>query len=112
MAMGMSYDEYWYGDVWRAKDYYKADQLRQERENVNAWWIGQYVHDAVSVAVYNIFRKEAQPAAHYPNKPYPITKEETEKQKQEEKTSNAVFARAWQANLVMAGANWGKEDKK
>ena len=111
MSMGMSYDDYWYGDVEIAKYYYKADLLRQERENVNAWWAGKYIHEAVSTAVYNIFRKEGQPQAYYPKQPYPISKSEVEKQKQEEKASNAVLAKAWLSNLVLVGANWGKEDK-
>ena len=107
MAMGMTCDEYWNGDVRLTRYYYEAEKLRQERDNVNAWWAGQYIYDAVSAAIHNNFREKTAQLVQYPTKPYPIS--ETKEEKQEREDQEALIAEAYMQSFVQAGANWGKK---
>lgn len=75
MAMGMSYDMFWYGDVCAAKAYKQAFEIKQELENQRLWLQGMYVYDAVS-RLYPLFNpltktKTIEP---YVKEPYPLTK--------------------------------------
>ena len=77
MSIGMSYDEYWYGDPERLKFYIKADELRLKRKNQEMWLQGLYTHIAVAdlVPVINPFSKEHK-ARPYLKEPIPITEKE------------------------------------
>lgn len=59
MAMGMSYELYWEGPAEAVKAFRKADRLKQERENVNAWLQGAYIYKVMEdlACVYNPFSK-------------------------------------------------------
>lgn len=48
MSIGMTYEQYWYGDPLMVKAFLKADKLMQERKNAEAWLQGMYIYDAVS----------------------------------------------------------------
>ena len=56
----MSYDEFWYGDPFRAVAYRAAHRLRIEQANQHLWLQGLYVHNAVAVAINNAFSKTKQ----------------------------------------------------
>lgn len=64
MAMGMSYDEFWYGDPTRVIAYRKADKIRYERDNLNMWIQGMYFYSALlNVSpLLNIFDKNRKPS--------------------------------------------------
>lgn len=67
----MTWDQYWYGDVWMVEAFREADRLRQERMNEQLWLQGLYVFDAMSCAVQNGNRtKKTDPIAKYPPEPY------------------------------------------
>lgn len=70
MALGMTYEDYWYGDVFKARAFLKADAIRQERYNELAWLFGLYNAKALEATVGNIFRDENSPAISYPQEPY------------------------------------------
>lgn len=70
LAMGMTYEQYWYGDVWMIKAYREADKLCQERQNQEAWLQGMYFYEGVSVAIYNAMRGKGQPPKQYASQPY------------------------------------------
>ena len=109
MAIGMSYDDYWYGNPTMVRAYLKADKLRQERANEHAWLNGIYIMKALDAVVGNMFRKSSAQAAQYPSKPIPLySSEEEKKAKEEDDDSDAVFAMAWMQNMVQAGKGWGK----
>lgn len=75
----MTYDQYWYGDVWMVVDFIKADEERQKRQNQEAWLQGMYIYDAVSCAIENAFKKKGERPAKYPEQPYDIFKEDKSK---------------------------------
>lgn len=77
LAMGMTPEEYWHGDVWLVKHYRKAQEIKNEEVNANAWLHGRYVYDALCVSLVNAFdgkgKKYPEP---YNLHPKPKTAEE------------------------------------
>lgn len=51
LSIGMSLDEYWNGDCHNAVYYRKADKLKRQRANEDAWLQGAYVYSAISALV-------------------------------------------------------------
>lgn len=110
MAIGMSYDQYWYGDPLMVRAFFKADKLRQERADEEAWTHGLYVLSALDATVGNMFRKSGQSPAEYPAEPFTITKrKEKQKKTEEQQEQEATWALAWMSSFVNAGKNWGKK---
>jgi len=80
--MGMSYEQFWYGDPCMAKAYRDADRLRRKRKNEELWLSGVYMAEAISATVGNMFSKSKY---EYPSEPKPITMEEIEERREREK---------------------------
>lgn len=113
MSIGMTYEQYWYGDSHLAKVYYQAEKYRQEQRDTEAWLIGAYVVKAIEATVGNAFAKGGQPLIEYPEISMLTEKrlnEEAERRKSAEQEENErLFALAWMTNFVNAGKNWGKK---
>jgi len=79
----MTEEQYWDRDCELVKAYRKADELRRERENLNAWLQGRYVYDAIlAVApVLHAFAKRGAKPTGYVSEPYPITKQDADEAK-------------------------------
>lgn len=80
MSIGMTYEQYWYGDPLMVKAFLKADKFRQERQNSEAWLQGMYIYDAISrlfpfPAVLADGKKMQQ--HQYMEEPYKIQEKET-----------------------------------
>lgn len=106
MALGMTRDEYWNGDIFLPLDYIEADLQRRKMDNWRGWLFGAYVCDAVSVALSNGFSKSGQEKAKYPAEPYEIF---PEKERQEQK--EIQNAEMYMELFVKAGENWGKKNE-
>ena len=65
ISIGMTYDQFWYGDVWLAKVYRDAEELRERRANAEAWRNGFYMASALSSTVGNMFRKKGSKPIKY-----------------------------------------------
>ena len=76
----MSYDEFWYGDPFRAVAYRQAHRLRIEQANQQLWMQGLYVHNAVAVAINNAFSKQKQKYIQEPIRIFPPTEDERKAQ--------------------------------
>ncbi len=104
LAIGMSYAEYWTGDVTLVRYYRKAYEIRQEEINNNAWLQGLYIYDAISTALHNSMRglsKSKPPIQEYANKPYNFkNKEKSDAEKAKEVEIEQQKAAAWMANFV------------
>lgn len=109
MAMGMTYDEYWYGDVHRAKDYYKAYKIWQEQRNEEAWLHGAYVLRALDATVGNAFRQKGTSPSEYPKQPIGQTLSAQEEQTAQDEEQEALRAKIYMNNMIRAGKNWGKK---
>ena len=75
-VIGMTYDQFWHGDVWLAKVYRDAEELRERRANVEAWRNGFYTASALSSTVGNMFRKKGSKPIKYMDRPIPLTQKE------------------------------------
>ena len=111
MAIGMTYDEYWYGEPMMVRAYYKADKLRREREDEAAWLNGLYMLAALNATIGNIGNK-GKPNE-YPNEPIASAEKRKREQKrtEREEKQEALWAEAWMSSMVQAGKNWGKDKK-
>lgn len=90
MSIGMSYDEFWSGDVSMVKAYRKANELRDKRNNENLWLQGRYFYDALCAAspLYRFTMKKGMIKPEpYTKEPYPIT--EAELRAKEEREAKA-----------------------
>lgn len=102
MSIGMSYDEFWTGDVALVRAYRKADELKRRRLNETLWLQGMYIYEALCDVspIFHAFAKKGTKPSPYPKEPYPITeeqireREELEARKKEErlKAEFAAFA--------------------
>ena len=105
----MTYEQYWYGDPLMVRAYFEAEQQRRQARNEYAWLQGQYMAEAINATVGNMMREKGSQPAKYPTKPYDITaRRETEKEKETREEQEAVYAKAYMMNMVMAGKNWKK----
>lgn len=78
----MTYDEYWNQDVWLAKDYREAWELKQKNDNYLAWLQGLYNYKAFGVILGNASRKKGARADNYFDKPIEFEEEEKRTPKQ------------------------------
>jgi len=106
----MTWDQYWYGDPLMVRIFYKAERLRQERVNEEAWLYGAYVSKAIEGTICNAFLETGKPKMSYPDKPIQLSKDaDTELNSDTESEDNdALFAKAWMNSFVQAGKNWDK----
>ena len=94
MSIGMSYDDFWNGDVSMVKAYRKAYELREKRRNQELWLQGMYFYEALCDASplfrFSMKKGTIKPEP-YVKEPYPITeaevreREEREARKKEER---------------------------
>lgn len=114
MHMGVSYEQFWNGDVEIAKMARQAYELKMDEQNQFAWLQGMYVYNAVAAlapALKAFAKGKAQP---YPQEPYGFAerekvlsgqKEEKKKESAEDMRFNA-FMTAWMSNV---NKNFAKE---
>lgn len=110
MAIGMTYDQYWYGDPLMVRAFYKANKLKREMEDETAWTNGLYVLNALNATVGNMFKKQGQTPFEYPSEPFSAAKKhENEVLTEQQEEQEATWALAWMSSFVTAGKNWGKK---
>ena len=115
MAIGMTYEQYWYDDPLIVRAFYKAEKIRQTRLDEQAWMQGLYFQRALDSIVGNMFREKGAKPAEYPDRPLlyefkPKKAEKVEKKQTVEiEEQEALWAKAWMTNFVQAGKNWGKK---
>ena len=97
MVYGMTYDEFWHGDVYRAlfykKAYYKKMEIQNELNDYNFWLQGMYVYEAICDAspIYHAFAKKGTKPLPYSNEPYTMkNKKEQELTEQDIKNGRLV----------------------
>lgn len=112
MALGMTYNQYWYGDPLMVRAFYKADRIRQERKDSEAWLNGLYVLRALEATVGNVFRKEGTQPAEYPERPYSAKETAEEPTSEDEEERERLMAELYLMQFERAGRNWGKNRKK
>ena len=111
MAIGMTYEQYWYGDPMMVRAFYKANQIRKDIADEAAWLNGLYVYNALNAAIGSTFHRPGSAPADYPDQPFSLKKKQEEKQRKTEveQEEEAVWAMAWMSSFVQAGKHWGKQ---
>lgn len=106
LAIGMSYEQFWYGRPELVIPYRRADEIRRRRTNEELWLAGMYTADALASTVGNMFSKQKYS---YPTEPRPVTlaevreRQERERKAKEEKIKAAFTARALNVNKKLGG---------
>lgn len=109
MAIGMTYDQYWNDDPFMIRAFYKANKLRRDMMDEEAWLHGLYFLNALDASVGNAFRKPVQSPSEYPQEPLSVQARREKREKTEEDDDRkATWALAWMSSFVQAGKNWGK----
>lgn len=102
MSIGMTYDEFWYGDTKLTRYYLKAFELKEKRRKWARWEQGLYIYEAFCDVspILRAFSKAKKPLP-YPSKPYGIEeeiKQDKERQKEKEKVEiikTQIFFENW-----------------
>lgn len=95
LSIGMTEKQYWEGDNTLVIYYRKADEIKQDRQNQQAWLQGLYVYDAISrlSPILKAFPKKGTKAEPYVEEPYPLGKnkeEEAQRKKEEQATKKGI----------------------
>lgn len=107
LAIGMSYEQFWYRDPQMVRAYRRADEIRRRKMNEEQWLAGMYTADALRATVGNMFSKGNK--YNYPAEPRPITRseiearKERERQEKTEKLKAAFIAKALNVNRNIGG---------
>ena len=85
MAIGMSYEDFWYMDPNMVKYYREAEMVRLHRQNSQMYMQGMYIYDTLmrSAPIFNPFNKNVDPRP-YRDEPFPLTEQEAEEQLRKE----------------------------
>lgn len=95
MSYGMTYDEFWYGDAYRAKFYREYHNIKLRQKDEELWLQGMYVYEAlckVSPILHAFSKKGTQPLQ-YSSRPYMSTvklENEIVDKEQEEKNAQLI----------------------
>lgn len=101
--MGMTYEQYWDGDVSAHRAYRKAKKIRLSEQNQMAWLQGMYVYEAIAdlaPALKAFAKGKAKP---YAKEPYDLFEDERKRREEREqmeryekiKSKVAEFAKAF-----------------
>lgn len=107
LAMGMTWEQFWFEAPEIAVSYRKADTIRKRRKNEELWLEGVYVAEALNATVGNMFSKGAR--HEYPAEPFALTvdeqqeRKEREERKRMERMKAAFIARSLQVNTKLGG---------
>ena len=109
MSYGMTYDEFWYGEAYRAKFYRECHHIKVKQKDEELWLQGMYVYEAlckVSPILHAFSKKGTQPLQ-YSSKPYMSTLsiEKTAVDKEREEKNAQLIAR-------LHFENWARSMKK
>jgi hypothetical protein len=113
ISLGMSYEQFWYGDPTMTKYYLKAYQQKEKREAEKAKWImweqGLYIYEAICDVspILRAFSKSTKPLP-YPKEPWGLDKSQEEKDKelQEKKKELDMYRQQ------IFFQNWAKAQKQ
>lgn len=107
LAIGMSYEQFWFDEPSIVAAYRKADEIRRRRMNEELWLSGIYTSEALASTVGNMFSKEKY---HYPSEPKPITRAEVEeRQAREEKARMERIKARFTARALTLNVQKGAE---
>lgn len=74
LSIGMTYEQYWYGDTWLVHDYIEAQKFKMEQREYELWLQGLYTFNALqsALSVSEFFRSKGSRPIPYPKKPHGV----------------------------------------
>lgn len=106
--MGMTYEQYWYGDPYLTVVFRKAWELRKEQINHEAWWQGFYIYEAFSVVAHNLLLKKGKRPEEYPREPHRLTPLTEEERREKKKAVHDQLTNYFQAKKKAFEENNGR----
>ena len=98
----MTWEQYWYGDVWMVEGFREADKLNRRRTSAAAHMMGMYIYEAFCdvAPVLHAFAKKGTKPIPYRTEPYPMrgeekTKLESSQEIENERLKAQLFFRNW-----------------
>lgn len=84
LSIGMTYDQYWYGDCRLTRYYKKAHEIKKERKNQELWLQGAYFYEALAdvAPVLRAFAKNGTKPIPYVSEPFALTDREAMKRRE------------------------------
>jgi len=107
---GMTYDQYWDGDVGAHRQYREAHKKRLTEANMMAWLQGRYFYDAICAAspLINAFSKNKKALDYHK---YPFDLFEEDRKKREEAEKRKKYERM-KEKVAMFAAEFNKKRKE
>ena len=108
MAIGVTEQDYWYGDPSHLKYYVKRPRKEKTSKRIKELWLqGLYIYKALNVVLHNAFRKKGEKPESYLEQPIRITPlTEAEKQANAETERQKIIA-----DLTGWGQAWERRAK-
>ena len=104
LSIGMTYEQFWYGEADLVIFYRKAYEIKIDYDNQSMWLQGIYVYEAMGCALANAFSKEK---VSYRDHPIPLTQKNIEEEKENEVKKAQAQAKAWMESLFNSYGNLG-----
>ena len=106
LAVGMTYEQFWYDPPELTVAYRRADEIRKRRVNEELWLAGIYTAEALASTVGNMFSKGSK--YQYPSEPKPITiNEAKERQEREQRAKMEQIKARFTARALSLNADKG-----
>ena len=108
ISIGMSYEQFWYGQPDMVIYYRRAHELKNRQRNQELWLQGMYFAHSLNCTVGNMFSKKSAKKVSYPEEPFPISEQESKERKERlaqqkmERMKANFMARAISINQHMA----------
>lgn len=110
LRMGMTYEQFWDGDVSAHKAFRRAEKLRLSEANRMAWLHGMYIYEALcDVTPYLKAFSKARPRP-YRKEPYDLF--EDERRRREEREAKERYERVQRNVMAFAKAFNEKQQQK
>ncbi len=125
ISIGMSYEQFWYGETSMTKAYLEAYKLKEKKETIknkwSIWELGLYIYEALCYVspIIRAFSKAKKPLP-YPSKPHEIDKIQSQlfndgddselKKKEKEKEDKLKELENFKSQIFFK--NWAKSVKK
>ena len=107
----MTYDQYWNDDPTLAKDYRRAEELRNEKRNQELWLQGMYIYEALCAVspVLHAFAKKGTKPHPYTEHPYSLTEEQRKREVEEKERKLAEKGKKFMEAIMQSNNKRFKE---
>ena len=100
----MSYEQFWEQDCELVKYYRKAEKIRQDLKNQDAWLQGAYFYEALidAAPVFRAFAKKGTKPTPYRDGPYDLFHREDREERQEAREKHDDRAKAYMEAFMVS----------